>query len=446
MAASLPDYITSSLPNPRGNRAAWYKNTFPSYAGIFLWVGFYLKLAVPTISQSSVAVCLLGLAVAGLICFALFYYAPAMLGMQSGRPLYVVGSSMFGTTGGYLMPGLLMGLLQIGWFAVATSISTGFILNGLHSNSKLLAVLIAIAWGYGLALVAIKGIQYVARVAQLLNWVPMIMIALVFWANRGGVASYQPVVHQNWSGFATTLQVVIGFFATAGAAGADFGMNSRDRRDVVWGGFFGIAVSILLAGGLPILSVAGHIGKTGSLNYDYSAAIAGAGSLATVMFFLFAAASLTPTCFCCFIASNSFGTMLPKIPKMASTLVGVTVGILLAVTGAANDLVGFFTIVGASFGPICGVIAADYVLSGGKWSGPRRGINWAGYLSWAVGFLVGILDKIPGVPITLVRLDRPAVLYSFVVGFLVYIVLAKAGLLPETVKEGIPLSSGATPA
>lgn len=439
MGAALPDYITSSLPNPSSNRAAWYKNTFPSYAGIFLWVGFYLKLATPTISQASVVVCMLGLAAAGLICFALFYYAPAMLGMQTGRPLYVVGSAMFGTRGGYLMPGLLMGLLQIGWFAVATSVSTGFIMSGLHSESKLLATAIALVWGYGLALVAIKGIQYVARVAQVLNWVPMIMIAIVFWANRDGLASYQPVVHENWSGFVTTLAVVIGFFATAGAAGADFGMNNRDRRDVAWGGFFGIALSVLLAGGLPILSVAGHIGKTGNLNYDYTAAIAGAGSLATGMFFLFAAASLSPTCFCCFIASNSFGTMLPKVPKMVSTLIGVTVGILLAITGVANDLVRFFTIVGASFGPICGAIAADFVLAGGKWSGPRRGINWAGYLSWAVGFLVGILDKIPGVPLTVARWDRPAVLYSFLVGFAVYFVLAKAGLLPETVKEGIPM-------
>ncbi len=43
---------------------------------------------------------------------ALYYYVPAMLGMKSGCPLYVVGSSTFGAVGGYVMPGLLMGLLQ----------------------------------------------------------------------------------------------------------------------------------------------------------------------------------------------------------------------------------------------------------------------------------------------------------------------------------------------
>ena len=37
---------------------------------------------------------------------------------------------------------------------------------------------------------------------------------------------------------------------------------------------------------------------------------------------------------------------------MSSTMVGVTVAIMLAITGKAADLIGFFSIVGASFGPI----------------------------------------------------------------------------------------------
>ena len=49
------------------------------------------------------------LAVAGVLSYLLYYYAPAMLGMKTGFPLYVVGSSTFGTAGGYLMPGLLDG-------------------------------------------------------------------------------------------------------------------------------------------------------------------------------------------------------------------------------------------------------------------------------------------------------------------------------------------------
>ncbi len=436
MVPALPDYVRASVPNSLANRAPWYKNTFPSYAGIFLWVGFYLGLARPTISHASVGVCLIGLLVAGFLCFGLYYYVPGMLGMQTGRPLYVVGTSTFGTLGGYLMPGLLMGLLQLGWFAVATSIATDFIMKGLHKESKTVFAAIALIWAYGLAWVAIKGIAYVGRVAQVLNWVPLVMIVIVFWANKDGISNYQPPQNDSWGGFLAMLAIVIGFFATAGAAGADFGMNNRTRRDVALGGLAGITLAIVVAGGLTILSVAGHIGKiSGSPNYDYAGAIASVGSLASVMFFLFAAASLAPTCFCCFIASTCFGTMLPRFPRSLSTLFGVTVSAVLAITGVAQNLVGFFAIVGASFGPICGAMAADYLLAGKKWSGPRQGINWAGYIAWAIGFVVGILGQIPGLPDAWVKADRPAVLFSFIVGFGVYFLLSKAGLRPALIPE-----------
>src|SRR5438093_9675677 len=171
MATTLPNYVTASVPNPPSRRAPWYRNTSPSYAGIFLWVPFYLELAGPTVSRASLGVCLLGLLVAGLLCFGLYYYAFGMLGMQTGRTLYIVGTSTFGTTGGYLMPGLLMGLLQIGWFAVATYFAADFIMKGLNAQSRPLRITICLVWAYVLAGIAIKGIQYVARVAQFLNWV-----------------------------------------------------------------------------------------------------------------------------------------------------------------------------------------------------------------------------------------------------------------------------------
>src|SRR5206468_2509438 len=156
---------------------------------------------------------------------------------------------------------------------------------------------------------------------------------------------------------------------------------------------------------LPILlSVAGYLGRGAEpQSYDYAATIASVGALAPVMFFLFAAASMVPTCFSSFIASNSFSTMLPKIPRTVSTLAALTVSVLLAVTGVANNLVGFFSLVAASFGPICGAMVADYISSGRRWSGPRIGVNWAGCIAWIVGFLVGIPENLPGIPATWVK-------------------------------------------
>jgi cytosine/uracil/thiamine/allantoin permease len=56
-------------------------------------------------------------------------------------------------------------------------------------------------------------------------------------------------------------------------------------------------------------------------------------------------------------------TVVPKLPRRVTALAGAVISILLAVTGLAGNLVNVFLIVGASFGPICGAMTADYLLS-----------------------------------------------------------------------------------
>ena len=430
---NLPDYIAKTAPNPAANRAPWYSNTAPSYAGVFLWVVFYETLAQNTLQHASPLFCIAALVAAGLLSYGLYYYVPAMLGMRTGYPLYVVGSSTFGTMGGYLMPGLLMGLLQIGWFAVGTFYSTQFILKGLHMDptpGTLTFGLVAAVWCYVMAYIGVKGIQYVAKVSLFLNFIPLLVILVVFFKTSGGIASFTVPAPAPFLAFVTLLQVVIGFFATAGAAGADFGMNSRNNGDVKWGGLVGVTLAIVVAGGLPLLAVAGAHGTNPNLGYSFSDVVGTLGGfLASGMFLLFAVASVVPACFCAFIAGNSFSTMMPGVPRMSSTMIGCTVALVLAITGVAANLAAVFSIVGASFGPIIGAMVADYFLSGRKWAGPRLGINWAGYSAWALGFLVGILPFL--MPDN--SAVQPAVLYSFLTGLIVYAIVAKMGGQPETV-------------
>jgi cytosine permease len=432
----LPDYLAKAVPNPASNRAPWYKNIAPSYAGIFLWITFYNSIAAGTISHGTLAVCLLALAAAGLLSFALFYYIPAMLGMETGHPLYVVGSSTFGTRGGYLIPGLLMGVLQVGWLSVGTYFATKFLLSAVGVDAipgTMPFILVGIAWGYAMAWIGVKGIKYVARVATFLNFIPLLMILIVFSKTASGISRHLPTEPDSFIAFTLLLQIVIGFFATAGAAGADFGTFSRNKRDVQWGGIIGILLAVIVAGGLPLLSVAGArvlMPNMTGFNYDDVVTAIG-GPLSKVMFLLFTLACIPPACFSSFIVGNSFSTMIPRASRLGSTMAGMTIAIILAVTGAAGNLIVLFTIVGASFGPICGAMAADYVLSGRKWAGPRAGINWAGYGAWAVGLLLGILPFLP-VSERLKQVSQPAALYSFLGGFAVYWLLAKAGLEPKT--------------
>ncbi|MBI4875209.1 MAG: cytosine permease [Acidobacteria bacterium] len=432
----LPDYIAKATPNPASRRAPWYTSTAPAYAGTFLWIVFYMEIAKGTVDRMGIGLSLLALAAAAVISYALFYRAPAMMGMQTGYPLYVVGSSTFGTKGGYLMPGLLMGLLQVGWYSVNVFVATTFLMKGLRlpdGPGTLPFAIAAIVWGYTAALVGVLGIRYVARVSLYLNLIPLFVILFVFYKTAPGIAQYTPSSLAPYIAFTLLIQMVVGFFSTAGAAGTDFGMNNRDARDVRWGGMVGVALASFFAGALPLLSVAGAHVVYGIQGYTYDAAIAGVGGfLATAMFLLFAVASIPPACFCSFIAGNSFATMIPSVSRMVSTMAGVTLAMVLAITGVAANLVGLFTIIGASFGPICGAMTADYLLAGRRWAGPREGISIPGYLAWAVGFLVGIMPFLP-IPEEWKPFVQPAVVYSYVAAFLVYVAAAKAGLEPKTV-------------
>jgi len=444
----LPSYLSMAKPNPAENRAPWYKGTAPVYAGIFLWVVFYMEIAAGTLSQAGLGLSLLGLVIAALICHYLFYLVPGLYGMKTGYPLYVVGSSTYGTQGGFLLPGLLMGLLQFGWLAVNTAIATDFILQafgkppavdpatGVFSGSALFSI-VAIIWAAVAVFMAIKGIQYIGKVSTFLPIVPLVMIIIVFFSNVGTAGDFtraedgQPLI-----GFLTIIAIVVGFFATAGAAGVDFGMGNRNAKDVQLGGLVGIALAIIVAGGLPLIAIAGAHGANPDLESFRFDSVIEMHFLSKIMFVLFAVASFPAACFCSFIAGNSIGTMFPKANKTIMVAIGAVVAIILAIKGWAFNLGSVFGLIGASFGPICGSMAADYLLSGCKWAGPRKGINWAGYIAWAVGFVVAILPnpmivKLTGMSFSFIT---PAPVIAFVIGFVLYAVLAKAGLQPEVVE------------
>jgi len=452
-ASQLPGYITSAKPNPYGNRAPWYKNTAPTYAGIFLWFVFWQ--GATTTQQGflggtlahGVGVALLGLVIAALVCHAMFYFVPGMLGMKTGLPLYIVGTSTFGAKGGFFMPGFLMGVLQFGWLGV----NTYFAALALSAMIPVKAEIIMVVWGVLAAFVGLKGIQYVAKVATFLPLIPLAVLLWMFIKTQAGIPVFQaapfiashkalaassPGVLSEWSVMTAILTYVVGFFATAGAAGVDFGTNSRDKKDVSMGGLVGVAYAIIITAGLSMFIVAGVYGspefkdaalKAGAAkkefildSFNLIPVVLGENAGKWVMFLL-ALAAFPPACFSSFIAANSFKTTMPKVNPFISVGIGAVVSIALAVTGAAGKVIPVFVVIGASFGPICGAMMADYVLSGGKWTGPRAGFNPAGWMAWLLGFIVGILPNI--------GVDVPAApVLAFIVGAVAYYICAKIDL------------------
>ena len=456
MASNLPDYVASAQPVPQSNRVAWFKSTAQTYAGIMLWFVFWQDVpsgnGLPggTLSQG-LGVAFIGLILAALLCHFLYYLVPGLLGMKTGLPLYIVGTSTYGATGGFLMPGFLMGLLQFGWLSVNAYFSSLLLVAPFFETMEAAMgssahMTVACIWAILAAFIGLKGIKYVASVASLLPLIPLCLLLVLFSKTAGGIANFDPQVAiaanqgggsalSTWEVISALLVYIVGFFATAGAAGADFGMNNRDSSDVKLGGLVGIAGATIFAGGLSLLIVAGAYGSGmgGESGQMQTIALMNGimgDKVGAVFLYLLAIAAVPPACFSAFIAANSFKTTLPKVNPFISVGIGTAVSIALAVTGLAGDVVSVFVVIGASFGPVCGAMAADYLLAGRKWAGPRAGFNMAGWISWLLGFAVGAGDFIPGMK---GMIPCPPVA-AFIVGFVLYMVLAKMGLESRTLE------------
>jgi cytosine permease len=326
-------------------------------------------------------------------------------------------------------------------------------------------IVVASAWIVLGAFMGVKGIKYVASVATFLPLIPLAILVILLVATIGGIGGFdsqtlvkageqfttdkgeviqaQPALPV-FGVMALIATYVVGFFATAGAAGADFGMNNRHAKDVHLGGLVGVALATVFAGGVALLIVAGAYGSgmvtSGAVMEPTSLMDNIVGKfigndiigkkIAAVLMYLLAIAAFPPACFSAFIAANSFKTTLPKVRPLISCGLGAIAAIILVATGKAGNAMGVFQIIGASFGPVCGAMLADYLLSGCKWAGPRAGFNPAGWISWIIGFAVGAADFIP---YTKGMVPCPPVA-AFIVGFVLYLILGAVGLQTRTLQ------------
>ncbi|MDR0871381.1 MAG: hypothetical protein LBN39_11375, partial [Planctomycetaceae bacterium] len=188
--AQLPNYVTSAKPVPFDKRIGWLSTTAATYAGVMLWFVFWqdvpggLSVAGGTLSVGLIPA-IIALTIAAVICHVLYFMVPGLLGMKTGLPLSTVGTSTYGVTGGFLMPGLLMGLLQFGWLSVNAFFSglllaAPFFKEGVdEAMMSPLHLGIAVIWALIAMFMGLKGIKYVGAVASFMPIIPIAILAVL---------------------------------------------------------------------------------------------------------------------------------------------------------------------------------------------------------------------------------------------------------------------------
>jgi cytosine permease len=488
--------LTGSPPSPESpsspaalERRSWQTSIAPQYIGLFLWVVFFDQLGRWTLAGGGLLPAVLGALTAGLLCYLLLYYVPAMGGFRSGQPLTTLGTSTFGVSGSAWLTGVLMGLAQVVWFAVATAYAMELTFQGLIAcrlldpgalqpvqlaglklpNLMILAT--TLFWCYAAALV---GHYLVQIISALMNIYPILMALLLgvsMLMTIKGVPEFQPPGIDPATGrpvspgagslqaFLLIVELSFGFFATAGALAADWGAVSRTERDVRLGGLTGVAMASWTIATLALLTVAGTFGHGHEpapprpglalkenpwgdpFHFSFHMAVLQGigGPLGGTILMVFGLGSLAPTCYAVFLFGNRFADAWPRIPRIHWTLIGTTAAWPLVASGYATRLDTIFSLMGATFAPLVAAMAADYLRHHGTWPGARRGVNPPGLIAWALGLAVGL------VPLASEALGwppgtrfQPAAVFAYLTALVAYLVLASLGAEAPRMDENTP--------
>ncbi|MDB5350478.1 MAG: purine-cytosine permease-like transporter [Planctomycetota bacterium] len=488
----LPPSLKSAIEAPPVPVKPWQDGVAPAFIALVLSVVFLDRLAPTTLFVGGLAPASVGAALAGLLAYWCLYCAPATWGAATKRPLAVVATSTFGARGATWVPGLLLGVVYVIWFAITIDYATEYSLSGLvatglldakylatHARGSIvvpswLFLVVAAAWSLASAVIGTIAVRLVAAVMSVYPIFPAIAIGLtVLWAiptvGAGPVAT-RPLAAGGGQAISTMIQLVFAFLACHGLAAADWGAATPSTREARLGGLVGVMLAAPILAILALLIVAGALGRTATpapifpdplgpisrptierrvpLRATYPTTNQAAepgittlrevylrgigGRLGAAGLFVLALGLLGPACSTPYVIARQLSAIWPRPPRWLWSVLGAIATWPLIATGVARNLEFLFGVIGGLTAPAVGAIAADYSRTRGRWPGPRRGVNWAGMIAWFLGVLSVPWISFAGGLSIWAKL-APSALVSYGIAFLGYRILAAAGMEPRAV-------------
>ncbi len=411
----------------------WSKGLAPRYIALFLLVVFYDQLAPRTLALAGLLPSVAGLVLGAAGAFLLFFRPIALFGQKRRARLEEVCALAFGRRAGWFFPGLLMGLIHVVWFAVAIYYAADLALRALvalgllpaaqlvtqtflgRSVSSPLVMLVSLIWlltsGFlGLftyRLVAAIMAGYQPFVAIALAVVAGLMFPTAGWFLPLGFdpVTSAPSAMPSIDAMARMIELVLGFFATHAALGADWGRTSRDRSDIDLGGFAGITLAAVATGCLGLLTVAGYEGgkavdeppieRSAALSTEADStarfhvrdALSNGihpGLLSGIVLLTLSAGLLGPACFAPLLVARFLGILRPGWPRWSWTLLGAIAAFPILAFRLPERLDLIFMGLGTLVAPLLGVLAAEWTRTRGE-SQEQEGVVWPAVLAWVVG-------------------------------------------------------------
>ena len=356
-----------------------------------------IMISIPCIMVGSTLASGMGLGdatIAIVVGYAMAVFFMTLIGMQSsdlGRPMCVVASSAFGKTGVRIFMMTLFSAALICWFGYQTVVCGEAFSNLLKEffgiNFSVTASIIL--WGVIMLVTAVWGINALG------------------WLNNIAIPALVIVI-----GIAAVIAMAFGGQSCGMVVTGDITRFQKSRKDTVLAtvlGVFPVSIIMIILG--YVLSV-----MTGDADISNILCILGLPLLG--MLVLIAATWTTNT-------TNSYSAGIDMVmlfntkesSRVLMTIIAGILGTVLALTGIMYYFGTFLTLCGYAFGPVAGVMVADYwIIRKGnpeKWF-YKDGFDWVGIISWAAGVIF-----------TFIFGNDYAVFIGIVLSFVLYLILRK---------------------
>jgi cytosine permease len=320
-----------------------------------------------------------------------------VLSSRTGLSTVLLARAVFGRVGGK-WASVVLGGSQIGWYGITVAA-----LADLTSRALGWSVVWPIIVGGGIAMAVTA--YYGFRGIEILSWISVpLMLALCLWvtvlATRevGGVSGFLGLDGAGTMPVGTALTLMIGTFISGGTQMGNWTRFARPTRRT----FVGIFATVLVCQFAMLFF--GGVGAAAYGQPDFAELLVALGlivpGLLLLLFNLWTTNDNTAYAF-----GVAGAELFERNDKRPFVVGGVVIGIALALTGVANDLVGFLVVLGIAIPPLGGALIG-YGFFVWKGRDPRIAVGdeplvrWSGLGAYLLGTAAAVVgDRLSlGVP------------------------------------------------
>lgn len=315
-----------------------------------------------------------------------FYTAAlAHIGQKTGLSLDLLARHSFGRSGS-ILPSLLVGLTQMGWFGVGVAMFALPVSNLLGINTYLLVLIV----GALMTLTSLKGIDALSFFGSIA--VPLITL-LGFYSiylsvqTAGGLANVFPELPAQPITMVAALNIVIGNFISGGTSTPNFTRFARSNKAAIW------ATVIAFFAGNILMFVFGATGAAVFGKADIFDVLILQGL--TIPAILSLGLNIWSTNNNALYTSGLSLTNVSRAPMKVTTILSGVIGTVTAVF-LYNNFVGYLSLLGSMIPPVGVVLILHYFLHKTDYEedNPSRQWNRAAIVSVLAGIVIGLL--VPG--------------------------------------------------